>query len=100
MRERKVKLSDHRTFLLEQDVADACRTGAATNIIFGLALGYKSAIIPCIVIAVAIFISFSLANMFGIACAALGMLTTLATGVAGLQSGLVWSLRAGLPSAA
>ena len=70
--------------MLVQDVADACRTGAATNIIFGLALGYKSAIIPCIVIAVAIFISFSLANMFGIACAALGMLTTLATGVAGL----------------
>ena len=24
-----------------QDVADACRTGAATDIIFGLALGYK-----------------------------------------------------------
>lgn len=63
-----------------QDVADSCRTGAATNIIFGLALGYKSAIIPCIVIAVAIFISFTLASMFGIACAALGMLTTLATG--------------------
>ena len=65
-----------------QDVADACRTGAATNIIFGLALGYKSAIIPCFVIAIAIYISFSLANMFGIACAALGMLTTLATGTA------------------
>lgn len=63
-----------------QDVADACRTGAATNIIFGLALGYQSAIIPCIVIAIAIYISFSLASMFGIACAALGMLTTLATG--------------------
>lgn len=63
-----------------QDVADACRTGAATDIIFGLALGYKSAIIPCIVIAVCIFVSFTLAHMFGIACAALGMLTTLSTG--------------------
>ncbi|GAA0138239.1 hypothetical protein LIER_00022 [Lithospermum erythrorhizon] len=29
-----------------QDVADACRTGAATNVIFGLALGYKSVIVP------------------------------------------------------
>ncbi|KAF2323152.1 hypothetical protein GH714_033684 [Hevea brasiliensis] len=29
-----------------QDVADSCRTGAATNVIFGLALGYKSVIIP------------------------------------------------------
>ncbi|KAK9833763.1 hypothetical protein WJX74_005205 [Apatococcus lobatus] len=65
-----------------QDVAEACKTGAATNIIFGLALGYKSAIIPCIVIATAIYISFSLAHMYGIACAALGMLTTLATGLA------------------
>jgi len=69
-----------RLSAIPQDVADACRTGAATNIIFGLALGYKSAIIPCIVIAIAIFISFTLAHMFGIACAALGMLTTLATG--------------------
>ena len=29
-----------------KEVANACRTGAATNIIYGLALGYKSAIIP------------------------------------------------------
>ena len=64
-----------------QDVADSCRTGAATDIIFGLALGYKSAIIPCFVIAVCIYVSFSLA-MYGIACAALGMLTTMSTGEA------------------
>ena len=63
-----------------QDVADACRTGAATDIIFGLALGYKSTIIPCFVIAICIYVSFSLANMYGIACAALGMLTTMSTG--------------------
>ena len=63
-----------------QTVADACRTGASTNIIFGLALGYQSCIIPTIVLAVVIFVSFSLANMYGIACAALGMLGTLATG--------------------
>ena len=61
-------------------MADACRTGAATDIIFGLALGYKSAIIPCFVIAICIYVSFSLANMYGIACAALGMLTTMSTG--------------------
>ncbi|KAK9903954.1 hypothetical protein WJX75_001227 [Coccomyxa subellipsoidea] len=65
-----------------QDVADACRTGAATDIIFGLALGYKSTIIPCFVIAICIYVSFSLANMYGIACAALGMLTTMSTGLA------------------
>ena len=71
--------SDYRLCVV-QDVADSCKTGAATDIIFGLALGYKSAIIPCIVIAVCIFVSFTLAHMFGIACAALGMLTTLSTG--------------------
>jgi inorganic pyrophosphatase len=65
-----------------QDVADACRTGAATNIIFGLALGYKSVIIPVFAIAAAIYLSFSLAAMYGIAVAALGMLSTLATGLA------------------
>lgn len=40
-------------------MADACRTGAATDIIFGLALGYKSAIIPCFMIAICIFTGFT-----------------------------------------
>jgi len=75
-----------------QDVADSCKTGAATDIIFGLALGYKSAIIPCIVIAICIFVSFTLAHMFGIACAALGMLTTLSTGNSSLRCSLLCSL--------
>ena len=71
-----------------QDVADACRTGPATDIIFGLALGYKSCIIPTIVIALTIFVGNSLAGMYGIATAALGMLSTLATGtVHGLREG-------------
>ncbi|KAL6002218.1 Pyrophosphate-energized vacuolar membrane proton pump 1 [Asimina triloba] len=65
-----------------QDVADSCRTGAATNIIFGLALGYKSVIIPIFAIAIAIYVSFSLAAMYGIIVAALGMLSTIATGLA------------------
>ncbi|GMI82354.1 ARABIDOPSIS THALIANA V-PPASE 3, FUGU 5 [Hibiscus trionum] len=65
-----------------QDVADSCRTGAATNVIFGLALGYKSCIIPIFAIAVSIFVSFSFAAMYGIAVAALEMLSTIATGLA------------------
>ncbi|RWW55155.1 hypothetical protein BHE74_00038226 [Ensete ventricosum] len=55
---------------------------AATNVISGLALGYKSIIIPIFAIAVSIFVSFSLAAMYGIAVAALGMLSTIATGLA------------------
>ncbi|KVI01327.1 Pyrophosphate-energised proton pump [Cynara cardunculus var. scolymus] len=65
-----------------QDVADSCRTGAATNVIFGLALGYKSVIIPIFAIAVSIFVSFTFAAMYGVAVAALGMLSTIATGLA------------------
>ena len=61
------------------EVADACKTGAATNIIYGLALGYKSCIIPAACMAVVIFGAFSMAGMYGIACAALGMLGTLST---------------------
>lgn len=65
-----------------QDVADSCRTGAATNVIFGLALGYQSVIIPIFAIAVAIYVSYTLALFYGIAVAALGMLSTIATGLA------------------
>ncbi|EES00707.1 hypothetical protein BDA96_03G163700 [Sorghum bicolor] len=65
-----------------RDVADSCRTGAATNVIFGLALGYKSVIVPVFAIAVSIYVGFTLASIYGIAVAALGMLSTVATGLA------------------
>jgi inorganic pyrophosphatase len=60
-----------------REVSESCKTGAATNVIFGLALGYKSVIVPVFCIAVTIFIAFSLAGMYGIAMAALGILSTL-----------------------
>merc|ERR1719502_2541097 len=62
-----------------REVARSCKTGAATNIIYGLALGYKSAIIPIMLLAGTTFLSFTLAGMYGVALAALGMLGTLAT---------------------
>jgi len=62
-----------------QEVAESCRTGAATNIIYGLALGYKSLVIPVLLIAIAVFVSFTYAGMYGVALSALGMLGTLAT---------------------
>ncbi|XP_044958323.1 pyrophosphate-energized vacuolar membrane proton pump-like [Hordeum vulgare subsp. vulgare] len=65
-----------------QDVADSCRTGAATNVIFGLALGYKCVIIPIFAIVVSIYVSFSIAAMYDIAMASLGMLSIMATGLA------------------
>eukprot|EP00992_Anisonema_acinus_P001110 TRINITY_DN10381_c1_g1_i12.p1 TRINITY_DN10381_c1_g1~~TRINITY_DN10381_c1_g1_i12.p1 ORF type:complete len:784 (+),score=220.64 TRINITY_DN10381_c1_g1_i12:56-2353(+) len=62
-----------------REVAQSCETGAATNIIYGLALGMKSAILPIVFIAVTVFLSFKLAGMYGVSLAALGMLGTLAT---------------------
>ncbi|GMF16810.1 unnamed protein product [Phytophthora fragariaefolia] len=62
-----------------REVAQACETGAATNIIYGLALGYKSAIIPITIISLAVYVGFSMAGMYGVALAALGFLGTLAT---------------------
>lgn len=64
-----------------QKLAKTCESGAAPNIIIGLALGYRSNLIPVLCMAVTIFVSFSMANMYGIALAALGMLCTLATGL-------------------
>jgi len=64
-----------------RDVADACSKGSSFNIIVGLALGYKSVIIPVFALAATIFVSFSLAGMFGIASAALGILSTLCIGL-------------------
>ena len=40
-----------------QGVVHSCKTRAATNVIFGLALGYKSVIFPIFSIAVSIFVS-------------------------------------------
>jgi len=62
-----------------REVANACRTGAATNIIYGLALGYKSAILPVFILAFIVWGAHSLAGFYGSALSALGMLATLAT---------------------
>jgi inorganic pyrophosphatase len=69
------------TYKPVRELASACKTGAATNIIYGLALGYKSTIIPVITLAIAIFFSYYLGHMFGVACAALGILSTLSIGL-------------------
>jgi len=59
-----------------QSIADDSRTGVATNIISGLALGMKSTAFPTVVLVAAILIAYNQAGLYGIAIAALGMLST------------------------
>jgi len=64
-----------------QEVAESCKTGAATNVIYGLALGYLSVIVPCLCMAAVIYISYNLCLLYGFALAALGILSTMAIGL-------------------
>jgi len=64
-----------------RELAVSCSSGHATNIIFGLALGYLSTIVPVVALAITIFVSLHLLGMFGVALAALGMLSNLTIGL-------------------
>jgi K(+)-stimulated pyrophosphate-energized sodium pump len=58
-------------------LAYAAKTGSATNIIEGLSLGMQSVVVPVASVAVAIFLAHYFGGLYGIAIAAVGMLSTL-----------------------
>jgi K(+)-stimulated pyrophosphate-energized sodium pump len=60
-----------------QTIAQQSETGAATNIIHGLATGMASTWGPTLVLAISIYVCNDIAGMYGICVAAVGMLSTL-----------------------
>ncbi|PRR74701.1 sodium-translocating pyrophosphatase [Neomoorella humiferrea] len=65
-----------------KEIAKASQTGTATNIIEGLSTGMLSTVLPILVIVVAILAAYHFAGLYGIALAAVGMLSTTGTTVA------------------
>ena len=65
-----------------KEIAEQSETGTATTIISGLAVGMKSTAVPILLICAGIFVAYQFCGLFGIALAAVGMLSTTAITVA------------------
>ena len=76
----EIYTSDRYNYVKE--IAEASKTGAATNIITGMSIGLKSTAFPIIFIAIGILVSYKFFGLYGIAIAAVGMLSTTGTTVA------------------
>ncbi len=65
-----------------QEISKASQTGTATNIIQGISTGMISTMLPIFVIVIAILVAYKFAGLYGIALAAVGMLSTTGMTVA------------------
>ncbi|MEA4972025.1 MAG: sodium-translocating pyrophosphatase [Candidatus Metalachnospira sp.] len=71
--------SDYRSV---KKIAEQSETGAATTIISGLAVGMESTAAPVILICIGILVAYAFGGLYGIALAAVGMLSTTGITVA------------------
>lgn len=69
-------ITSHTYFPVRQ-LAESCKSGAASNVTLGLALGYFSTVVPAIFIAITAYLANYLLGYYGVALAALGMLANL-----------------------
>ncbi|UCH84791.1 MAG: sodium-translocating pyrophosphatase [Candidatus Latescibacterota bacterium] len=60
-----------------REIAKQSESGPATTAISGLAIGFKSAILPMITICIAIFVAYKVDGLYGIALSGVGMLSTI-----------------------
>lgn len=77
-------ITEYYTSYSYSPVREISRTqmvSAATGIIYGLALGYLSCIVPVVCLAVSVCVAHQVCGMYGVALAALGMLGTLTMGL-------------------
>lgn len=77
-------------------IAKASETGAGTNIITGFSVGLQSTALPILVVTAATILSFSFEGVYGVAIAAVGMLSTLGVTLAAETYGAVADNAAGI----
>lgn len=64
-----------------REISETQKVSAATGIIYGLALGYLSNIIPTFCLGITILVAHALCGSYGVALGALGMLSTMTMGL-------------------
>jgi K(+)-stimulated pyrophosphate-energized sodium pump len=79
-----------------KNIANAASTGAGTVLIAGISVGMVSTVVPVLVVCTSIILSYKLAGIYGIAIAAVGMLSTLGITLAADTYGPVADNAAGI----